>query len=1172
MNVGLGVPADGMRASCAGCGTTIIVRGAAPPGALRPLKDSGGVPELRMGSSNSGDLPAARESVPRPPTSGDDPNLPADIDLPDDLLASRGDSDDLSIDLPTPHARQPGGSPGVDLMDPQEINIGGSPRQSAAAAAADARATTSIPLGIDIFIGSMPAASASPLEPLELDLIPGTPEPPGPPPPSAPFPQAPSAAGPHPGLLSPTGQATANPTPPAPGLGPLKLRLGGGMPIGSAPPPSGAGAPDSGGPLDMAAMLSSLIGDAPPPPGAAPPSAGHPSLPSLAPPAAHPPLASLKSSAAPAPEAPRRKPAMAPSPGTGSFSIPTDTKTGAGDAMFSLKLDDGSASAVEEPVEETRPRAPLPKAAPAATTSRDDLPEGVAALAPPRRKNTAFVEDSPRPRSRRILYIAVGAVAAVVLATAVLLVLPRLRNGPSYAEALAPFEGDLARDHYPTYQKAAEAILADAGDTPDPAVRAAAAELLLLAALGRGGERGKVTRAEQLLANVPNAGEVSPEARRAHALLAIFKGKGRDAEQLVAAAAGSPEAQLIAGLRRLRERKPELAVAPLRGLADSAATRLLPRYLLGLALEESRQTAAALKAYERVLAGNREHSGAQVGKARLQQGPPQERRAAAEELARRINDKASPGELAEVQTLQGETTLALGRAAEAVEVLSRAVAASPGNASGQAFLAEALIADGRPADALTRLRAAENGVLTTYPARIAMAAALIANGQIAEGTSQIEALGPAASDNPRVPYWLGVASESSKPPDIEAAARRYRTAVDLDPRYLPASLRLAALLQKQGKADKALALIRDAEKAGVAPEALELAWGQALIAARNPQEAEAVFRKAVSRAPKLPAARIGLASALEEGGKLDEAEAELEKAANALKMPGLRDRLADLLLKRGKKQAALSAFEIELASGNTDPTMRVRLAKLALDMGKIDRAAHELELVTNESPGTPEAYFTLGRVREAGGDLHRALKEYRAALLYESFPQLHLALGRTLAALGKEDDALAHLGSAGDLAAARLERARIRLRRGRTDEALIDAEAAARLEPGNGQARFVHGLCLDLLGRADDAAAAWRTAIKVAPDLAEAYYRLGRYEMDKGRPGAALEPLRQAANRRPSAATWEADLYFQLALAELNGGSKPAAATALRRYLEVAPAEAPARPEAERMLGKLPRR
>ena len=42
-------------------------------------------------------------------------------------------------------------------------------------------------------------------------------------------------------------------------------------------------------------------------------------------------------------------------------------------------------------------------------------------------------------------------------------------------------------------------------------------------------------------------------------------------------------------------------------------------------------------------------------------------------------------------------------------------------------------------------------------------------------------------------------------------------------------------------------------------EALEIAWGQALMEAKNYAEAEAVLRKAVKNAPKRPGARIALA-------------------------------------------------------------------------------------------------------------------------------------------------------------------------------------------------------------------------------------------------------------------------------------------------------------------------
>jgi cytochrome c-type biogenesis protein CcmH/NrfG len=46
-------------------------------------------------------------------------------------------------------------------------------------------------------------------------------------------------------------------------------------------------------------------------------------------------------------------------------------------------------------------------------------------------------------------------------------------------------------------------------------------------------------------------------------------------------------------------------------------------------------------------------------------------------------------------------------------------------------------------------------------------------------------------------------------------------------------------------------------------------------------------------------------------------------------------------------------------------------------------------------------------------------------------------------------------------------------------------------------------------------------------------------------------------------------LYFQLAQAELLTGSKSAAVAAFKKYLELAPPDAPARPEATRQVARL---
>jgi tetratricopeptide (TPR) repeat protein len=318
---------------------------------------------------------------------------------------------------------------------------------------------------------------------------------------------------------------------------------------------------------------------------------------------------------------------------------------------------------------------------------------------------------------------------------------------------------------------------------------------------------------------------------------------------------------------------------------------------------------------------------------------------------------------------------------------------------------------------------------------------------------------------------------------------------------------------------------------------------------------------------------VGLASALEAAGNVAEAEAELGRAITELQgRGGLRERLADVLLRQGKNEPALVQLEAEGAANPANRAVRVRVARLALQLGRADQAVKVAQAVVLEDPATPEALFTLGRAREALGDLGAALQDYKRATAIGTSSDLHLVYGQALSRAGREDDALGQLTAAGERPLARLERGRIHLRRGEVTEALQHAEGATRLEPTLADAHFLRGQCLDLMGNAEDAAGAWKAALRVDPKLAEAHYRLGRHEMDKGRPAVALGYFRQAAALRPEKVAWLADLLFQLGFAEAQGGSRGNAALALKRYLEVAPRDAPARPEAERELARVARR
>jgi tetratricopeptide (TPR) repeat protein len=113
------------------------------------------------------------------------------------------------------------------------------------------------------------------------------------------------------------------------------------------------------------------------------------------------------------------------------------------------------------------------------------------------------------------------------------------------------------------------------------------------------------------------------------------------------------------------------------------------------------------------------------------------------------------------------------------------------------------------------------------------------------------------------------------------------------------------------------------------------------------------------------------------------------------------------------------------------------------------------------------------------------------------------------------------------------------------------------------------GNAYDRLGTPAKAEAAWKGAVKADPSAPEPHYRLGRLQMDQGQAGAALVQLRAAAPKVPQGAVWTADFYFQLGFAEKARGSRPSAAAALKKYLALAPADAPSRGEVERLLGEL---
>jgi tetratricopeptide (TPR) repeat protein len=969
---------------------------------------------------------------------------------------------------------------------------------------------------------------------------------------------APRASVPRPGSDLP---ASRDAVPRGAARGPAPVGLDADLPAARASVPRPAPSKPAGGATLGALGGDLFLGDLPPAsaairnPAPAPSEAPLPDLdlplPDLSPPGAPPPIDRLELGDAAPPPRPQ-PPARTPPP------LPPMPR----DLGFKLHIEGASADAAAAPSAGIAPTAALPVIE--VSRAGTDVPQ----LAPPKpRDRPEPTEPSAQGRKRKLAVVG-GALGMLVVAGGATFALLGRGSKQGSAEVLRPFAADLARDHYPAYARAADALAeAGGGEKPSPALKAAAAEVALDAVLAHRGDRGLVRKAEAWLGELGTLPDpLPPEVVRARALLAIAKGKG---DASAAGTEGTPEGQLVAGLRKLMKDRDGAAA---RKAFDAAAAanpeQLLPRFLAARAAELAHAEDAS-GAYQAVLAKNPTHFGAALGLARLGAADPAGKRLErAQALTTRTD--GSPGEKAEAFAIVGHAAQALGRTSEAIAAYQRAVAADAQDASANTALAELYLVDGRYADALARMQAIAGAGLTEPLAKFTMGGALVANGRTPEGLVQIEQAARLAPNDPRAAFYQGWAAEKANASDAEAAAKKYRDSLALDPGFLPASLRLAALLQRTGKAKEALQVLKDAEDAGAAPARLQMAWGEALIVANEPERAEEVFHKALATDPKLVPARLGLAAALEARGDYDGAKTELARLlADAPETPGLRERLARVCVKLGAKEEALGYLQAEASSPRVTPLVRVAVAKLALELGKLDVAGRELTKVVDDAPATPQALYTLGRLREAEGDLGKALQEYRRAVQIENGPELHLAFARALQRSGKEDDALVELDAAGRLAPARLEHGRIMLNKGDVDRAITDLQTAVQLEPGLAEAHLLLGNAHDKVGELDKAAAAWRAAAKAQPTLVEALYRIGRLEMDRGRASAALDPLRKAAAGAQPGPAWVPEIYFQLGYAELAAGSKANARAALDHYLQLAAPDAAARPEVERQVAKL---
>lgn len=149
----------------------------------------------------------------------------------------------------------------------------------------------------------------------------------------------------------------------------------------------------------------------------------------------------------------------------------------------------------------------------------------------------------------------------------------------------------------------------------------------------------------------------------------------------------------------------------------------------------------------------------------------------------------------------------------------------------------------------------------------------------------------------------------------------------------------------------------------------------------------------------------------------------------------------------------------------------------------------------------------------AGKQRQRLALEQRHLELFPNDALAHLNVGRTLFALGRDDEALVHLDRAVDLGAgerALLSRGIARFEWGDYDEAASDLRQAVQLDPGSADAWTVLGMAAQALEDPEASAAAFRRALQLHPDHPLALNSFGVLLAELGEHERAEAHYRQA--------------------------------------------------------------